>query len=79
MYSASDQIVTHRISGSFHWQLKLNSIGFGEQKFAPTDRTVFMDTGTTMVLMPYDDWISLYDMICSDLPAGSSCYTTGQY
>ena len=79
MYAPGNSIVTHRISGSFHWQLKLNSIGYSEEKFAPTDRKVFMDTGTTLVLMPYDDWISLYEMICNNLPSGSECYSTSQY
>ena len=29
--------------------------------------------------MPFEDWISLYDMICSDLPDGSQCYKTSYY
>ena len=28
MYAPGDSIVAHRVSGSFHWQLKLNSIGY---------------------------------------------------
>ena len=75
----SNHLVAHRISGSFHWQLKLNSIGFQGSKFAPTERTAFMDTGTTLILMPYEDWISLYEMICSDLPDGSQCYSSNYY
>ena len=59
--------------------MKLNKIGFGENTFAPTIRTAFMDTGSTLILMPMEDWVSLYNMICADIPYGSTCYTTDYY
>ena len=46
---------------------------------APSYRTAFLDTGSTKVLMPKDDWVNLFKMICSNLPEGSSCYTTNFY
>ena len=79
MYATGNKLISHRISGSFHWQLKLNKIGFGVNTFAPTIRTAFMDTGSTLILMPKEDWVSLYNMICADLPYGSTCYTTDYY
>ena len=79
MYAEGQELIAHRISGSFHWQLKLNSMGFGGQTFSPSHRTAFMDTGTTLTLMPKKDWIALYDIICANLPAGASCSHTNAY
>jgi hypothetical protein len=38
-----------------------------------------MDTGSTLVLMPKQDWVALYNMICSNLPHGSECYKSDYY
>ena len=79
MYSASNSLIAHKISGSFHWQLKLNHFGFAGETIAPSYRTAFMDTGSTLVLMPKRDWIALYNLICANLPQGSVCYSTDYY
>jgi len=39
---------SHRIAGSFHWQLKLNSIKVGGQSFLPQSSVMLTDTGTTI-------------------------------
>ena len=38
-----------------------------------------MDSGSTLVMMPKQDWIALYTLICANLPKGSECYSTDLY
>ena len=78
MYAEGYSLVSHRISGSFHWQLKLNKMGYGANSFAPTARVALMDTGSTRIIMPKEDWVSLYEMICANLP-NSNCFNTGMF
>jgi len=52
MMKAGSHLIAHRISGSFHWQLKLNYLRFGNSHFGPSDSTVFLDTGSTLNMMP---------------------------
>jgi hypothetical protein len=63
----SVEINTHRVTGSFHWEMKTTSIGVGNKFFIPSVRRAFTDTGTSMIFMPMDDWRSLYSVICSQL------------
>ena len=69
-------LISHRIAGSFHWQLKFNYIRFGESKFGPSISTAFLDSGSTLILMPMQDWDSLFKMICDDYGDAVQCYTT---
>lgn len=46
------QLNSHRIAGSFHWQVKVNAIGFGGKSFTPKKPFALTDTGTTMTYMP---------------------------
>ena len=73
MYASGTNLIAHRISGSFHWQLKMSKIGYASDTFVPSARVALMDTGTTRVLMPKEDWIQLYGMICENLPDGVQC------
>lgn len=38
-----------------------------------------MDTGSTKILMPKQDWLDLYDMVCANLPEGSTCYQSDYF
>ena len=79
-YQSQTSLIAHRISGSFHWQLKLNKFSYGEDaSFAPSYRTAFMDTGSTRILMPKQDWLDFFAMVCSELPEHASCYTSDNY
>ena len=60
-------LIAHRISGSFHWQLKLNYLRFGNSHFGPSYSTVFLDSGSTRNLMNTEDWENLYAMVCDEL------------
>lgn len=44
-------IVAHRVSGSFHWELDIMNLFIGESNFRPTQRSVLMDTGTSMIMI----------------------------
>ena len=57
MYDARKyQMTSNRIAGSFHWQLKLNKMGFGGRTFTPSQRFALTDTGTSLIIMPDEDW-----------------------
>ena len=38
-----------------------------------------MDTGSTRILMPKQDWLDFFAMVCSELPEDASCYTSDNY
>lgn len=46
-----DKATAHRVAGSFKWELKLNSIGYGNdslEKIRPYSERVMIDTGSTI-------------------------------
>ena len=64
-----------RIAGSFHWEIKVNSIGYNGGKFRPSLQTALTDSGTSLIFLPTkQDWDNLFHTICentpSDLPDG---------
>lgn len=46
-----NQITAHRVSGSFHWELDIMNLFIGDTAFRPTQRSVMMDTGTSMIMI----------------------------
>ena len=60
-------MTSNRIAGSFHWQLKLNKMGFGGRTFSPSQRFALTDTGTSLIIMPDEDWQNLYEIICDQV------------
>lgn len=58
-------MVCHRISGSFHWQLKLFGIRVGDKEFDSVSAPLMLtDTGTTLTYLPAADFDALLEMIC---------------
>ena len=41
------EIHTHKVSGSFHWELKINALEAGNLNFVPSLDKAMVDTGTT--------------------------------
>ena len=39
------------MSGSFHWELDIMNLFIGDTAFRPTQRSVMMDTGTSMIMI----------------------------
>ena len=64
-----NDFVCHRISGSFHWQLKVPSMEFDGEEFAfeKTPTLMLTDTGTTMTYLPYKGYEWLIKKICEDV------------
>ena len=79
MIKPGANLIAHRISGSFHWQLKLNYLRFGNSNFGPSYSTVFLDTGTTLIIMNLRDWDNLYTMVCDELAQSAKCYKSGPF
>ena len=51
-YSA-ENMTCHKISGSYHWELKLNALAYkGKQVDIGSTHLAFMDTGSTISLFP---------------------------
>ncbi len=48
--------VSHRVSGSFHWQVKLNRISYNGIPYIPKVRLILTDTGTTVSYLLADDY-----------------------
>jgi len=46
------KVISHRVSGSFHWSLKIIEISQGDKSFTPSTANVLTDTGTTMSYFP---------------------------
>ena len=53
-----------RIAGSYHWEVKVSKVGFAGDTFTLSQRVALTDTGTTVTILPSEDWDSLYDMVC---------------
>lgn len=63
-----DDLVCHRVSGSFLWELKLHSVAVDEHEIRVHDTPLMlMDTGTTLTYLPEADWQRLIDQICQGL------------
>ena len=58
-----NDFVCHRISGSFHWQIKVHRMEFAGEEFAfeTTPTLMLTDTGTTMTYLPAKvfEWLVL--------------------
>jgi hypothetical protein len=66
---------THRVSGGFHWELKVNGFKYGSS-FVPILVPALTDTGTSSIWAPQFVWDAIFKTVCLDLPAGMSCTST---
>ena len=56
-YEPGLSLNSHRIAGSYNWELKLNGFMSGNAISAKdTPYRVLIDTGTSGLLMPYTAW-----------------------
>ena len=63
--STKHQMIGHPITGSFHWDIKLVKIGFGDNWMLSTIPNILTDTGTTLIYFPpgkFDEVIIALDM-----------------
>ena len=63
-----DDVVCHRIAGSFHWQLKLMGIRVGDDREIKTITVPLMltDTGTTLTYLPQKNYDDLIAVLCEN-------------
>tara|TARA_B110000285_G_C15092362_1_gene599849 strand:- start:901 stop:1113 length:213 start_codon:yes stop_codon:yes gene_type:complete len=47
-----NQIISHKIAGSFHWELNLLSCKIGDVNIKLTVNRVLTDTGSSMLRLP---------------------------
>ena len=63
---------SHKVSGSYKWELKFNGFMYGDEVSAEgAPYRVLIDTGTSDYLMPYGAWKALFRIICRNLPFGT--------
>ena len=65
-FDETQPITSHRIAGSFHWELPFQQIevGDGLAKIKPSVRNVIVDTGTSMILGYYEEIEEIMQTIC---------------
>jgi hypothetical protein len=73
MYTKGNSLTSHRISGSFHWELQLNGFFYGGFAYRSNITRVLFDTGANGMFMPYESWWLIFNLVCLDLPVGSEC------
>lgn len=56
-----------RLGGSLHWEVPVNKLGFRGASFTLSSRFALIDTGSTLITMPQQDWDSLYLLLCAQL------------
>jgi hypothetical protein len=64
-------MIATRIAGSFHWEVKLDGISVNNYTFRPSKQVGLTDTGTTHLIMPYEDWNKVFNAVCGQL--GKNC------
>ena len=64
--SSENQLVAHRISGSFHWEVHLIKFQVGKNKtnIYPSVHSAMTDSGTNMIIMPEKDMKAFVDSFC---------------
>ena len=62
--SKVNEITAHRIAGSFHWELNFPRYRIGDKEFTPKAQRMFVDTGTSMIVMGRKDGAQFKDAIC---------------
>lgn len=60
-------IISHRVSGSFHWELDVSRVQLGEYSMKPTVRSVLTDTGTSMIMIYSKDLKEIHQMLCKHI------------
>jgi len=79
---AANQMITHQVSGSFHWEVPLKKlvIGDGFSSFRPQVLSALTDTGTSLIIAYYKDLEVFQQEICryvekklSGLPSSPGC------
>mmetsp|Transcript_38210 Transcript_38210/g.36565 ORF Transcript_38210/g.36565 Transcript_38210/m.36565 type:complete len:109 (+) Transcript_38210:258-584(+) len=67
--SFEGEIISHAVSGSFHWSLNFVKFAYNDDFVIPSVGKALIDTGTTFLMLPIDDYRTLVDMIIADLPS----------
>jgi hypothetical protein len=62
----ADDFVSHRIAGSFHWQLKMNKVAIGSTEIQTEVPLGLTDTGTTISYFTPGDYHKVMNAICPD-------------
>ena len=64
--SSKNEIIAHRISGSFHWEVHLIKFQVGKNKIDiyPSVHSALTDTGTNSIIMPPKDYKAFIDSFC---------------
>jgi hypothetical protein len=58
-------MVCHRIAGSFHWELKMNRMAYGDRKIDTQPSNLgFTDTGATVSHFPVQVYRDLMEAMC---------------
>jgi len=57
-------IVSHRVAGSFHWSLHLQSFSLGDFKFNMTKNRVLTDTGSSRIFIPRKTYAEFLERFC---------------
>lgn len=75
-----ENLASHRIAGSFKWELKLNSLVYGDQSFKPRSTRVIIDTGSTISYLTPEDFASVIGAVCKNIkPLGFECQQEESY
>lgn len=74
--SEINNITAHRIGGSFHWELPLMKFGMVKAwdinttiTFRPKVNNVLLDTGSSIILMYYEDHAKFLTLLCDYIDA----------
>jgi hypothetical protein len=59
--------VSHRISGSFHWQIDMNGLRVGDNDIDLDINLMLVDTGTSYTYLPTSMYIEVITQICNTL------------
>ena len=68
--ASTNSIIAHRASGSFHWELDLIKASVGGMEFRPSQHSVLTDTGTSMIMIYFQDLVKILQTICSMVDQG---------
>ena len=60
----------HPITGSFHWEIKIVKIGYGDVFMDSSMSHILTDTGTTLLYLPPDLFNFINKELAKDVPPG---------
>lgn len=63
--SGLNNLTSHRIAGSFHWELPVVEMSVNGSKFKTSTADSLFDTGCTMLLLYKTDYVNLINKVCA--------------